>query len=195
MTRWVVASLLCVSLVGCDLDKMIEGCGSQADALAAQRLLPSAGAEFDLGGAVLPLPDGYMYRASDGTLELFVSPGVYCDSGDWGLYQKGSVQLRVHGESAPLDPFLHFPATHRGYMREQIDLGLGPFEYSFDHNAITWHVQAFFTAAHHPRVIFMYVRTGVLIGDAQKGLAMHYFPGDQSQVLPQLTAAIELATR
>lgn len=191
-----IAVMICASMAGCDLDKRLEGCGSAADALAAQGLVSSAGAEFDLAGLELPLPEGYLYRIRNDRLELFKSPGVYCDSGDWGLVQSGFLQLQVHSGGAPEDAFLHFPNTHRGYVREQVDYApVSPLDYSFGQNAMNWHVRAYFAGVLYPRLRFMYLRTQVSIDGEQIGLSIHYFPDDTGAALSEITAAIDTVVR
>ena len=194
-SRDMLIFLICAGAAGCGLDDSVEGCGSEAAALAAQGLDPSAGAHFRIAGAAMPLPNNYLYRVHDNRLELFVEPGVYCDSGDWGLIGAGSVHLQVHNGNAPADPFEHFPALHRGYMREQINLGIGPFDYSFDHNMMNWRVHAYFANTQKPRVIFMYLRAELPHADNQSELAIHYFPSRSDNVLGQLTAAVDAASR
>lgn len=142
--RSSLATLFCKSLVGCGFDDKIEGCGSAMEALSVEGLAPSGGVDFNLSGVAMPLPSGYMYRVRDDVLELIVTPGVCCDSGDWGVYREGFLQLQVHEGAAPEDPFRYFPNTHRGYPYEQISRGLGPFDYSFTNYALTWHVDAYF---------------------------------------------------
>ena len=192
----ILVLLIYVCLTGCDIDNRIEGCGSRADALVAVGLKPSDGVDFVLADKTpMSLPNGYMYRVGEGLLELFVAPGVYCDSGDWGLYEKGFARLQEYVGDAPEDPFQHFPETHRGYTREKIGLGFGPFDYVFEQNALTWQVRAYFGDVYQPHVIFMYLRTEVTVGGERRGLALHYFPDKSQRVLAALTAAIEAAVR
>lgn len=94
-----------------------------------------------------------------------------------------------------MDPFHDFPDTHRGKAREQIDLGVGPLEYSFPHNAIDWDVRAYFSNVYNPRVIFMYFRTELPIGAQQIGLSAHYFPSDSAHGASEVIAAIDNAVR
>ncbi|MDH3452731.1 MAG: hypothetical protein OEN20_09935 [Gammaproteobacteria bacterium] len=189
------ATIICIGLVSCGLDDMSEGCGSEADALAAEGLLQSAGAGFDVAGLTMPLPQGYLYRIRGDVLELVAAPGVYCDSGEWGVHGDGYVRLQVYEDAAPADPFRDFPATHRGHAREQIRLGIGPFDYSFAHNALTWHAHAYFANVHHPRVIFMYLRTEMPVGGRHIGLTIHHFPGDTDSAVSVITAAIDEVAR
>ncbi len=192
---WVFAPILCVGLVSCGLDDKLEGCGPEVDALAAEGLAPSAGASFDLAGLTVPLPQDYMYRIRGDELELFKAPGVYCDSGDWGVFQKGFIRLHVHEGTVPVDPFYNFPDTHRGHTREQINLGVGPFEYSFAHNTSNWDARAYFSNVYSPRVIFMYLRTELPIGGQRIGLSAHYFPSDPANGMAEIVATIENAVR
>lgn len=189
------AAVFCFCLVSCGLDDRLEGCGAEADALAAEGLAPSAGAGFDLAGLTMPLPEGYLYRIRGDVLELFDAPGVYCDSGDWGVVGDGFVRLQLHEGTAPDDAFRYFPDTHRGHAREQIDLGVGPFDYSFMHNALTWHVRAYFSNVYYPHVIFMYFRTEMPIGGQSIGLSTHYFPNDPAHGMPEIIATIDKVMR
>lgn len=193
--RCTFAAIICFGLVSCGLDDRFEGCGAEADALVAEGLAPSAGAGFDLAGLTMPLPQGYMYRIRGDVLELFDAPGVYCDSGDWGVIGEGYVRLQVHEGAAPADPFRYFPDTHHGHAREQISLGVGPFDYSFAHNALNWHVRAYFSNVHYPHVIFMYLRTEMPIGNQRIGLSTHYFPSDPAHGLPEIIATIDKVIR
>ena len=192
---WAFALISCVGLISCGIDDKFEGCGADADALAAEGLAPSAGASFDLAGLTMALPQNYMYRTRGDVLELFEAPGVHCDSGDWGVLQKGFMMLQVHKETVPVDPFRYFPDTHRGRGREQISLGVGPFEYSFAHNALNWDVRAYFSNVHNPHVIFMYLRTELPIGGQRIGLSAHYFPGDPAHGVSAIVATIDKAIR
>lgn len=196
MKARAILTILCLVLTGCGLDERLEGCGGEAEALAAAGLKPSADAVFDLAGLTLPLPEGYAYRSSDNTLELFPAPGVYCDSGDWGLYQKGYLQLQIHEAAAPADAFRNFPETHRGHMRGQLGYApVSPLEYPVTHNALTWQVQAYFNGEYHPQVIFVYLRTGMPAGGGNAGLSIHYFPGDTQQAIAEIVARIDKAMR
>lgn len=196
-----VAVSVCIIVGGCGLDDRIEGCGSEADALASYGLKPSSSSTVEIAGIPIPLPTGYMFRRSDDVLELLVAPGIYCDSGDWGVYQGGFMQLQIHDGIAPTDAFLRFPNTHRGHAREQINMALGAFDYTFQQNSLEWHVRAYLSDTHHPRVIFMYLRTEFRFGEEEKALAIHYFPSRQSRATPpesglrELTADFESTLR
>ena len=192
--RSLVASAFLV-LGACDIGDYLDGCGDRSAALQREGLRATDTGLVDWEGLALRLPKGFLYRQTAAGLQLFAAPGVYCDSGDWGVVQGGFVQLQVHEPDAPPDPFSRFPDTHRGYAREQINLGVGPFSYSFEQNALTWNVQAYFANVHRPRAIFMYLRSPVALGGARKEIAIHYFPSEHSIPLPELTAGIEIALR
>ena len=194
--RCTLAAIMCFGLVSCGFDDWFEGCGAEADALAAEGLAPSVGARFDFAGLTMPLPQGYLYRIRGDVLELFEAPGVYCDSGDWGVLQEGFVRLQVYKGTVPVDAFSYFPDTHRGYMREQIDYApVSPLDYSFTHNALTWHVQAYLSGVYHPRVRFMYFRTEIPIDGRHVGLSIHYFPRAPEQAIFQIIGAIDRVVR
>ncbi len=196
MTKHAVLVVLCAVLGSCGVDKRLEGCGSRADALAAEGLKASTGVSVDFAGLTMPLPDGYLYRLRDRVLELFAAPGVYCDSGDWGVVQKGYVRVQLHDAAAPADAFRQFPETHRGHMREQLQYPpASPLEYSITHNAMTWQVQAYFTNEYFPRVVFMYLWTELPVGGSDTGLSIHHFPSGSEQVIAEVVATIEKATR
>lgn len=196
VTRRAILVVLCTALVGCSLDDKLEGCGSRADALAAENLQASTGVSVDLAGLVIPLPEEYAYRIRGRVLELFPEPGVYCDSGDWGVLQKGYMRMQLHDSAAPADAFRDFPETHRGHMLEQLGHPpASPLEYAITHNAVTWQTQAYFNNEYHPHVVFMYLRTELPVGGSDAGLSIHYFSRGTEQVIAEIAATIDKATR
>lgn len=195
-TKRTVLAALCAVLAGCGIDEKLEGCGSRAEALAAEGLEHSTGVSVDLAGLTMPLPEGYTYRIRDRVLELFPEPGVYCDSGDWGVLQKGYVRVQLHEGAAPADPFRHFPETHRGHMREQlVHAPADPLEYPIAHNILVWQTKAYFNNEYHPRIVFMYLWTELSVSGSNTGLSIHHFPRGTEQVIAELVATIEKVTR
>lgn len=192
--------LLIVSALtlGCDVSDRIEGCGSRARALSDLDVRAYDRATLKLAGLELRLPRNVFYRHDDDTLIVLSQPGIYCDSGDWGIQRDNYLRLRIYPETSPEDAFADFPNELRGHPLEQLELGVGSFEYELPQNALTWRAQAHLRNPLLPRVGLLYLTSRVIIDGTSRGLAIHYFPADAEPgvaVLSVLLASIEQHSR
>ena len=189
-----VVLLIAMGLGGCDISERLEGCSSRQQAVADFNLRASSHEPHSFAGLAIRLPVGVYYRQERLALTILSEPGIYCDSGDWGLTRSNYLRVRLYGKPAPQDPFVDFPHEQRGYALDQIKIGLGSFDYELEQNAVTWPVRAFLKNPFWPQASFMYLTAEAPVANEHRGIAIHDFPGQAKPrfgVLSLLLQSIE----
>jgi hypothetical protein len=198
---WLRAGVLAlagVAMCSCDPTAYLEGCEDRATALHDLGLQDVSTQPLELSGLRVRLPASVLYRLEARQLVVLSEPGVFCDSGDWGMQRSNYLRLRIHDDAPPDDPFSDFPSDLRGWPLEQIERGIGSIDYELRQNALTWRIRVHLGNPFLPRTRLLYAITDVPLDGRRQGVSIHYFPGDAepgAAVLTVLLASIEESTR